>query len=186
MGARLQAKYPGIVVDTRTNGSGSVFRIYRDIRFSSDKAPYKTYLGILFWQGGFKKAENPGFYFHLEAEKLMLFTGVHHFNRAILNAYREYVIQPGVKEDLDQMISKVKSNPEIAIGNVGYTATPRGYKPYADNPYLYYDGLHAMYTTEIPAQLFGSELIDFAFDRYMQMAPVFEWNHNWISKLVIA
>jgi len=66
MGERLRMLSPGIVADTRANGAGSIFRIYRDLRFSKDKRPYKTFLGIFFWEGSGKKMENPGFYFHME------------------------------------------------------------------------------------------------------------------------
>ena len=41
------------------------FRIYRDIRFSKDKTPYKTNMGASFNRGG-KKAPTAGYYFHLE------------------------------------------------------------------------------------------------------------------------
>ena len=41
LGERLKSDFPGISYDTRTNGAGSVMRIYRDIRFSKDKSPYK-------------------------------------------------------------------------------------------------------------------------------------------------
>ncbi len=47
-----------------TNGKKSLFRIYRDVRFSKDKTPYKTS-----WSGRFKRATNElrgGYYFHLE------------------------------------------------------------------------------------------------------------------------
>ena len=47
MGERLKILSPAIIADTRLNGSGSIFRIYRDTRFSPDKSPYKTFLGIL-------------------------------------------------------------------------------------------------------------------------------------------
>lgn len=42
-----------------------VFRIYRDVRFSKDKSPYKTNLGAFFAPGG-KKAMRPGYYFHVQ------------------------------------------------------------------------------------------------------------------------
>ncbi|MET3875429.1 MULTISPECIES: DUF2461 domain-containing protein [Chitinophaga] len=42
-----------------------VFRIYKDIRFSKDKTPYKTNLGASFQAGG-KKSTLAGYYFHLE------------------------------------------------------------------------------------------------------------------------
>ena len=45
---------------------GSLFRIYRDVRFSKDKRPYKTHVGIHFRHRMHKDAHAPGFYLHLE------------------------------------------------------------------------------------------------------------------------
>ena len=42
-----------------------VFRIYRDVRFSKNKAPYKTNMGAYFVEGG-KKSEKAGFYIQAE------------------------------------------------------------------------------------------------------------------------
>ncbi|MCO6496611.1 MAG: DUF2461 domain-containing protein [Chitinophagaceae bacterium] len=42
-----------------------VFRIYRDIRFSKDKTPYKTHFAAGFNRGG-KRVHFPGFYFHVQ------------------------------------------------------------------------------------------------------------------------
>jgi uncharacterized protein (TIGR02453 family) len=50
-------------IETPT-GKKSLFRIYRDVRFSKDKSPYKTH-----WSGGFKRATKllrGGYYFHLQ------------------------------------------------------------------------------------------------------------------------
>ena len=41
------------------------YRIYRDIRFSNDKTPYKTHMGAYICRGG-KKSGNAGYYFHVE------------------------------------------------------------------------------------------------------------------------
>ena len=76
MGERLLTISPGMVYDTRTNGSGSLMRIYRDVRFSPDKTPYKNNLGIVFWEGEGKKAENPGFYFHVAPNGMGFYTGM--------------------------------------------------------------------------------------------------------------
>lgn len=51
LGERLQAISPNITYDTRTNGAGSMMRIYRDTRFSKDKTPYKTNLAFVFGKG---------------------------------------------------------------------------------------------------------------------------------------
>jgi uncharacterized protein (TIGR02453 family) len=45
---------------------GTLFRIYRDVRFSADKSPYKTHLGIQFRHEDGQDAHCPGYYFHLE------------------------------------------------------------------------------------------------------------------------
>lgn len=42
-----------------------MFRINRDVRFSKDKSPYKTNMGVYFSKGG-KKGIQAGYYFHLE------------------------------------------------------------------------------------------------------------------------
>ncbi|MEE8298440.1 MAG: TIGR02453 family protein, partial [Thermodesulfobacteriota bacterium] len=53
MGERLKSISPKIVAIPKTDKS--IFRIYRDMRFSKDKTPYKTHLGIFFWEGPKKK-----------------------------------------------------------------------------------------------------------------------------------
>ena len=52
-----------------------VFRIYRDVRFSKDKSPYKTNIGASFNKGG-KKAPTAGYYFHCEPGQNMVGGGL--------------------------------------------------------------------------------------------------------------
>ena len=47
------------------NPKDTVFRIYRDVRFSKNKSPYKNNMGTHLIKGG-KKSGNAGYYFHLE------------------------------------------------------------------------------------------------------------------------
>ncbi|HEX6278599.1 MAG TPA: DUF2461 domain-containing protein [Pyrinomonadaceae bacterium] len=53
-----------------------VFRIYRDVRFSADKSPYKTNLGAFVAPGG-KKAMLPGYYFHVQPKMFFSAAGKH-------------------------------------------------------------------------------------------------------------
>ncbi|MEZ4387332.1 MAG: TIGR02453 family protein [Candidatus Krumholzibacteriia bacterium] len=64
-GPQVRAVSPHLVCDPRPNG-GSLFRIYRDIRFSKDKRPYKTHCAIQFRHEAGKDAHAPGLYLHLE------------------------------------------------------------------------------------------------------------------------
>lgn len=62
-GALLQELSKSDLIET-ASGKKSVYRIYRDIRFSKDKTPFKT-----FWGGSFTRATNErrgGYYFHIE------------------------------------------------------------------------------------------------------------------------
>ena len=52
-----------------------IFRIYRDVRFSKDKSPYKTHIGVFFAPGG-KNSSAPGYYLHIEPEKSFFGGGV--------------------------------------------------------------------------------------------------------------
>ena len=62
---RLQRLSPQFVADPRPVG-GSLFRIYRDVRFAKDKSPYKTAAGIHFRHERGKDVHAPGYYLHLE------------------------------------------------------------------------------------------------------------------------
>src|SRR5262249_1006715 len=61
---RLEKISPYFRADARPSG-GSLFRIYRDTRFSKDKSPYKTNLGIHFRHERAKDAHAPGYYLHI-------------------------------------------------------------------------------------------------------------------------
>lgn len=53
----------------------SIFRIYKDVRFSKDKSPYKTHFGCWMTKGG-RKSTDAGYYFHMEPGKSFAAAGV--------------------------------------------------------------------------------------------------------------
>jgi uncharacterized protein (TIGR02453 family) len=53
----------------------TIFRIYKDVRFSKDKLPYKTHFGCWMAKGG-RKSTDAGYYFHLEPGSSFLAAGV--------------------------------------------------------------------------------------------------------------
>ncbi|MEE2761081.1 MAG: DUF2461 domain-containing protein [Pseudomonadota bacterium] len=64
MAPRLEKISKQFVADPRPNG-GSMFRIYRDVRFSRDKRPYKEHAACQFRHNAGRDAHAPGFYIHL-------------------------------------------------------------------------------------------------------------------------
>ncbi len=66
---------PYVVADPRPNG-GSMFRIYRDVRFSKDKRPYKEHAGVRFRHSQARERTTPGFYIHLSPTEIFYGGGV--------------------------------------------------------------------------------------------------------------
>ncbi len=87
VGMRLGEVSRHLVADPRTNG-GSLFRIYRDVRFAKDKSPYKTHTGIQFRHAQARDVHAPGFYLHLEPGTVFLACGIWHPDRDTLHAIR--------------------------------------------------------------------------------------------------
>ena len=53
----------------------SIFRIYRDTRFSSDKRPYKTHVAAWWSHQGLAKTSGAGYYFHVSAKDVVIAAG---------------------------------------------------------------------------------------------------------------
>jgi uncharacterized protein (TIGR02453 family) len=68
----------------------TVFRIYRDVRFSPDKSPYKTHIGAYLARGG-RKSPRGGYYVHLEPGHSFFSGGIWCPEAPLLRALREDV-----------------------------------------------------------------------------------------------
>jgi len=67
-----------------------VFRIFRDVRFSKNKSPYKTNFGAYIKRGG-RKSIYPGYYIHIEPGDSFIAGGIYMPEPAVLKAVRERV-----------------------------------------------------------------------------------------------
>src|SRR5215471_7277570 len=81
------------VADARSS-RGSLFRIYRDTRFSVDKRPFKTHVGIHFSHASGKDAHAPVFYLHLEPDNCFAAAGVWHPDSRALTKIRMAIVGP--------------------------------------------------------------------------------------------
>jgi uncharacterized protein (TIGR02453 family) len=68
-------------------------RIYRDIRFSNDKSPYKTHVSAWWARHGLEKTSGGGFYFQLDANEITIAAGVYMPEREQLLAIRAYLAE---------------------------------------------------------------------------------------------
>ncbi|MDR3326522.1 MAG: DUF2461 domain-containing protein [Prevotellaceae bacterium] len=68
-----------------------LFRIYRDIRFSPDKTPYKTHFGAYMAAAGGRKSSLAGYYFHFDANEPFLSGGIYCPAKEMLKTIRTAV-----------------------------------------------------------------------------------------------
>jgi len=83
---------PEFVADPRPSG-GSMFRIYRDVRFSKDKSPYKTHASAQFRHRTGRDAHAPAFYLHLEPGNVFVGAGSWHPGRDALENIRNAIAE---------------------------------------------------------------------------------------------
>ena len=181
LGERLKNISPGLRYDTATNGSGSILRIYRDIRFSQDKTPYNTQVRMVFWEGTRKKMENPSFFVSVRPTGLGIYAGVHLFSKPLLAAYRDSVVDDQLGSDLETALGSVKSAGDYTIGGQHYKRVPRGYD--AEHPranLLRYNGLYAHTQAAGPEAIVTPGLVDICFAHLQHVAPL----HQWLVRVV--
>jgi uncharacterized protein (TIGR02453 family) len=81
-----------ILPNIQTTGKQSVFRIYKDVRFSKDKTPYKTNAGMHINDGGKGDLGSPGLYFHIDPRVMGIASG-------------RYMLEPGPLKELRTFIA---------------------------------------------------------------------------------
>ncbi|MBK8484778.1 MAG: DUF2461 domain-containing protein [Saprospiraceae bacterium] len=69
----------------------AIFRIYKDIRFSQDKTPYKEFVSALISPGGRKDRSSPGFYFEIRQDAIHIYSGVYEPDPKQLLKIRLYI-----------------------------------------------------------------------------------------------
>lgn len=89
------------------NPNDALFRIYRDIRFSPDKRPYKTHFGSYMAKGG-HKSTRAGYYIHIQPDESFISGGIWMPSSDVLKALRT-----AIYDQADEFVSILK-DPEFA------------------------------------------------------------------------
>jgi uncharacterized protein (TIGR02453 family) len=120
-------------VPLRADGRKSIFRIHRDVRFSSDKSPYKTHAGAVMTRSG-KKAEQGLLYIHIDPEGCFVAAGFHMLDGPQLAAMREAIRRkPERFRKMEKELEKAKLAFTTSDG-FQMTRLPRGYEAFKDTP----------------------------------------------------
>jgi len=174
MGAKLATIAPAINAQPSVNKS--IFKIHRDTRFSNDKTPFKTHLGIWFWEGSGKRMECSGFYFHVEPPMMMLGVGIYMLARHQMAEYRESVVDDKHAKEFSKIIHSVSRMKNCEIGRTHYKRIPSGFDPNHPNAeYLKFNGFYGGVSQPIPTEFHGPELVRFCFGIYKKLGPLHKW-----------
>ena len=87
----LAADLPSIAPDLVANPKTSMYRIYRDTRFSANKAPFKTHVAAIFPHRALPKHEGAGLYVHVAADQVFVGGGLYRPQPRQLQRLREHI-----------------------------------------------------------------------------------------------
>lgn len=151
-------------------GPGKAFRPNRDVRFSRDKSPYKTY------QGGFvAAAEGIGYYLHLDATGLMVGGGFHAHTPETVARFRRAVDDGGPGGELESVMQDVEGA-GFTVGGEKLKTVPREFpKDHPRAELLKHKSLTAGITFGEPDWLGEPAAEERIRERWRQLRPLVEW-----------
>lgn len=156
----------------------STFRIYRDIRFSPDKSPYKTNLGAFLAHNG--NYDMPGgLYIHIEPSKSFIAGGFYQIDKPLLQRWREEMARnarafESVVRALERKGLHLSDDPD-ALKRV-----PRGFEAHAESSIARYLRRSSFTVSEkvsdrdVATAVLIKRVVDFA----KRMIPLLEYGWN--------
>jgi uncharacterized protein (TIGR02453 family) len=132
MAPKLAKISKNFVADPRPNG-GSMFRIYRDVRFSKDKRPYKEHAACHFRHGLGKDVHAPGFYMHFAPDEVMFGGGLWMPPPDALGKVRDRIAAK--PQDWKKVLADRRFAAHFeGVEGESLTRPPRGYDP--EHPFI--------------------------------------------------
>lgn len=152
---------------------GKLFRIHRDLRFSADKTPYKTWLHFAFRpvdEGG----PVAGWFFALEPDGLRFGTGSFIFDKPGLQRFRERLdSEQGL--ELNRRVEAMLAD-GVRLGGPDLKRVPRGYP--ADHPcaeLLRYKAISAWLGSSDVSPALDDGCIDHCITQFNRLKPLYDW-----------
>lgn len=160
---------PHFRADPRRMG-GSLMRVFRDTRFSRDKTPYKTNIGIQFRHALGKDVHAPGFYLHIANDGCFLGVGCWHPEADALGRIRERIAENPARW------LAVRDDPAFrarwALSGDSLARPPRGYA--GDHPAI--EDLKRKDFIALadlsPTEVTGPDLVGLASSRFSAATPL--------------
>ena len=177
----LDTRFAAFAPEIGGDPKRSMFRIYRDIRFSKDKSPYKTHAAAWFHHrnaartvGSEADAGSAGFYFHLEpGGKSMIGAGLWMPPRPQLTKLRNAIA--GDPTGFDRMVRSIPSRFDGLDDEAALKRMPRGYAE--DHPAAKWLRFQSFTSgrTLTDAQVTGSSLSSLLATEFRALLPLVRW-----------
>ncbi|MHA7268161.1 DUF2461 domain-containing protein [Arthrobacter sp. HLT1-20] len=151
-------------------GAAKLFRPYRDVRFGTDKTPYKTAQGMFL-----SNHEGVGFYLQLSADGLLMGGGYHSFSPAQLSRYRAAVDATVSGNALAAILAGL-SGSGFSIEGETLKTVPRGFpKDHGRAELLKHKTLSASMALGIPDWLESVDAGKHVAGHWEQLRPLVDW-----------
>ena len=108
-----------------TRMGGSLMRVYRDTRFSKNKLPYKTNIGIQFRHEQAKDVHSPGYYLHIAPDDVFLGAGMWRPDSDSLRKIRERIAARPA--EWRRTVADKAFRRQFDLGGESLTRPPRGF-----------------------------------------------------------
>jgi len=172
LGPRLKQLNPRFVADP-SPVRGSMMRIYRDIRFSRDKSPYKTAVAAHFSHANLRSQSAPALYLHLEPGKSSIGGGIWHPEPPMAKKIRDAIARDPKRWRRITLHHKFKST--YTMTGDSLKRPPRGYDP--DDPLA--DDLKRkdfiVGSRLADRQITSHDFIESVIDRYRTAMPLMQF-----------
>lgn len=172
--AKLDAAFPHVDL-----GEPRVMRIHRDVRFSKDKSPYKTWIGGAVPVLAGAKAKMPempvAVYVHVAADELFVGSGLYAMDPERLARFRKAVLD-GRGKELDGILAKLRKKGYTFAAAETLKKVPKGLDP--EHPraeILKMKGLVTMFPGAARAELSKRTFLDRVVKPAKDAAPLVEW-----------
>jgi len=152
----------------------SIFRIYRDVRFSSDKRLYKTHAGAVLTRSGNKR--DPGvLYLHVAPGESMVAAGFWHPEPALLTRLRRAILDD--PEEFLTMAEGLAAAGSALSSDERLSRPPRGFEAAKGTPVVEYVGWKS-FTSHAPlsdAEMQSPQLVERILDFAHVAMPLLRW-----------
>jgi uncharacterized protein (TIGR02453 family) len=147
-------------------GPGKVFRIYRDVRFSRDKSPYKTWMA----------ATISGGYISLTADSVGMATGAYMLDGGALAKFRDAVVEDASGKKLQKIADTLQGKGYEVGAHETLKTAPRGYpKDHPRESLLRQKGIYAHKSWPVGKWVQTREVVDRIKSVIKDAKPLNEW-----------